>query len=305
MVALVWSDLDDEIIGGDLTAALAYATAAGGAVLTPVSPLGLRDRSAGTVSFTTSLGFGRKLERIRANPRVALAFHAREHGFARGQRFVLVQGTAAYDPEPDLDALQRRVGPASARFMGETPAGPFWDRWLRAYSVERVVVNILVERVLSWHDLGCAGEPTVVGTPRPHGDPPPQDPPKKGAGPRIDVARASRRASGLPHALAAYLSSDGFPIVAPVKIGAVDSSGAALEGPLPAGGRRAGLLAHRFEARLIGLEVRQYTGWLQDGIYAPHTESGFRAPANKTLLLLANGFMARRGLKQARAMSRA
>jgi hypothetical protein len=305
MVALVWSDLDDEIIGGDLTAALAYATPAGGAVLTPVSPIGLRDRSAGTVSFTTSLGFGRKLERISLNPRVALAFHAREHGFATGQRFALVQGTADYDPEPDLDTLQRRVGPASARFMGRTPTGPFWDRWLRAYSLERVVVNILVERVLSWHDLACAGEPTVVGTPRPHGDPPPQDPPKKGAGPRIDVARAAKRATGLPHALAAYLSSDGFPIVAPVKIGAVDSSGVALQGPLPAGGRRAGLLAHRFEARLIGLEVRQYTGWLQDGIYAPHTESGFRAPANKTLLLLANGFMARRGLKQARAMSRA
>jgi hypothetical protein len=54
MVARVWSDLDDEIIGGDLTAALAYATAAGGAVVTPVAPVGLRDRPAGTVGFTTS-----------------------------------------------------------------------------------------------------------------------------------------------------------------------------------------------------------------------------------------------------------
>jgi hypothetical protein len=305
MVALVWSDLDDEIIGGDLTAALAYATTAGGAVLTPVSPIGLRDRSTGTVSFTTSLGFGRKLERIRVNPRVALAFHAREHGFATGPRFVLVQGAADYDPEPDPDALQRRVGPASARFMGDTPRGPFWDRWLRAYSVERVLVTVRVERVLSWHDLACAGEPTVVGAPRPHGDPPSQDRPKKGTGPRIDVARAARRASGLPHALAAYLSGDGFPMVAPVKIRAADSAGVALEGPLPGGGRRAGLLAHGYEPQLIGLEMRQYTGWLQDGIYAPHTESGFRAPANKTLLLLANGFMARRGLKRARAMSRA
>jgi hypothetical protein len=123
-------------------------------------------------------------------------------------------------------------------------------------------------------------------------------------GPRIDVARAARRVSGLPHALVAYLSGDGFPAVAPVKIGASDSAGIALEGPLPGGGRRAGLLAHGYEAELIGLEVRQYTGWLQDGIYAPHTESGFRAPANKTILLLANGFMARRGLKRARALSR-
>ena len=28
--------------------------------------------------------------------------------------------------------------------------------------------------------------------------------------------------------------------------------------------------------------------------YAPHTESGFRAPANKTILLLGNGYMAKR-----------
>lgn len=89
----LWSDADDEIIGGDLTAALAYLTPAGGAVVTPVAPIDLRDREAGTVAFTTSLGFGRKLDRIKANPRVALADHAREHGFATAPRFVLVQGT--------------------------------------------------------------------------------------------------------------------------------------------------------------------------------------------------------------------
>ena len=56
-------------------------------------------------------------------------------------------------------------------------------------------------------------------------------------------------------------------------------------------------------AKLIGLATRQHTGWLEvDGgraIYAPQTEQGFKAPANKTVLLLANGFMARRGLKKA------
>jgi len=69
---------------------------------------------------------------------------------------------------------------------------------------------------------------------------------------------------------------------------------------LPRGGRRAGLLAHSYEPQLIGLEARQYTGWLDGGVYAPHTETGYRAPKNKTLLLLANGYMARRGLRQAR-----
>jgi hypothetical protein len=65
-------------------------TPAGGAVVTAVAPIGLRDREAGTVGFTTSLGFGRKLDRIKQTPRVALAYHAREHGFATEPRYGLV-----------------------------------------------------------------------------------------------------------------------------------------------------------------------------------------------------------------------
>jgi hypothetical protein len=301
----VWSEADDSIIGGDLTAALAYLTPAGGAVLTPVAPVGLRDRQAGTVSFTTSLGFGRKLDRIKQNPRVALAYHAREHGFASEQRFVLVQGTASYDAQPDRELLEATVGPASVRFMGPLRRGPFWDRWLQAYYADRVLVTVRVERVLSWPDLACGGEPALAGAPLGAGDPPSQPPPGKGTGPRVDVARTQGRLARLPHVLASYPGADGLPAIVPVRLGGEAlASGIQLRGPLAPGGRRAGLLAHRYEAQLIGLESRQYTGWLQDGVYAPHTESGFRAPANKTLLLLANGFMARRGLKRARALGR-
>src|SRR5438477_12718014 len=100
-----WPDTADEIITGDLTTAVAYVTPAGGAVVTPVAPLGLRDRDAGTVSFTTSLGFGRKLERIDSNPRVALAYHSRDLGFAQGDSYVLAQGTATYDAQPDPAVL--------------------------------------------------------------------------------------------------------------------------------------------------------------------------------------------------------
>src|SRR3954449_4306860 len=103
-----WPDEVDQVIAGDMTAALAYVTPAGGAVVTAVAPIGLRDRAQGTVGFTTSLGFGRKLERIKAEPRVALAYHAREHGIGDGanRRYVLVQGTATFDPNPDEDALE-------------------------------------------------------------------------------------------------------------------------------------------------------------------------------------------------------
>ena len=86
-----WSDEVDGILAGDLTAALAYVTPAGGAVVTAVAPVGLRDRSAGTVGFSTSLGLGRKLERIRQNPRIALAYHSRENGFSRSPRLVLAR----------------------------------------------------------------------------------------------------------------------------------------------------------------------------------------------------------------------
>jgi len=97
-----------------------------------------------------------------------------------------------------------------------------------------------------------------------------------------------------------YVGADGFPVVVPVKVGEVAEAGIRVSGAgMPAGGRRAGLMGHRYGKQLVGLEMRQHTGWLHDGVYAPHTESGFRAPANKTLLLLGNGYMARRGLKRA------
>jgi hypothetical protein len=300
----MWSDVDDQIIGGDLTAALAYLTPAGGAVPTPVAPIGQRDREARTVTFTTSLGFGRKLERIKRNPRVALAYHAREHGYATGSRFVLVQGSASYDPVPDRRALQA-LAPARERFLGSPHEGWFWNRWMSAYYADRVLVTVAVERVVSWPDVACAGEPTVVGSPLPGDQPAPQTPPKLGPGPRLDVQRMARRIARLAHVLVGYRGADGLPLVVPVRPVAVGRSGIALAGPLASGGRRAGLLAHSYRPKLIGLEVRQYTGWLQDGVYAPHTESGFRAPANRTLLLLANGFVARRGLRRARALGRA
>jgi hypothetical protein len=305
MPPVQWPDAIDEVIGGDLTAALAYVTPAGGAVVTAVAPIGLRDRDAGTVSFTTSLGFGRKLERIERDPRVALAYHAREHGHSRGSRFVLVQGSATVVKEPDPDYLEF-IGRQATPFMGPPRRGVFWDRWLSAYYSDRVPVHVTVHRIVSWPDLSCGGEPEVHGAPLADA-PPPQTPPAKGTGPRLDAERAGRAAAKLPHQLVAFRGGDGHPVVVPVHVDGADAGAVTLEaapGLLPAGGRRAGMLAHEYQEKLIGLAARQHTGWIEaDGtraLYAPHTGSAFRAPANKTLLLLGNGYLARRGLKQAR-----
>jgi pyridoxamine 5'-phosphate oxidase-like protein len=305
-MAITWADRADEAIAGDLTAAVAYVTPAGGAVVTAVSPIGLRDRDAGTVTFTTSLGFGKKLERIARNPRVALAYHAREHGFAESSDYVLVQGDAQASTEPSREYLENTLRPAASRFMGPPKEGRlFWDRWLREYYQDRVPVAVDVRRVTTWSTLDCTGAAEVQGEPAP-GEPPAQAEPRNGTGPRVDVERAARKLRGLDHLLLSYVGADGYPEIVPVTIEDAGAQGIRLSSKrsLPPGGRRAGLLGHSYRAKLIGLAARQHTGWLTVGaegaLYAPHTESGFRAPANKTLLLISNGLLAKIGLRRAR-----
>ncbi|MEA2373636.1 MAG: hypothetical protein QOD53_99 [Thermoleophilaceae bacterium] len=306
-MAVQWPDEVDRIIGGDMTAGLAYVTPAGGAVVTAVAPVGLRERERGTVGFTTSIGLPKKLERMLREPRISLTYHAREHGLTGEPGFVLVQGDATVTLDPDERFLREELGPRAERFMGPRREGPFWDRWLREYYADRVPVEVGVRRVLFWPQGDCRGEPRTGGEPLP-GAAPPQSEPKGGTGPRVDVERAARRAAKLPHRLLAFRGADGYPVQVPVEVGEAEAGGLALHAPpdlLPPGGRRAGLLAHGYGAKLTGLAARQFTGWLtvEDGsgraLYAPHTEQGFRAPRNKTLLLLANGLLAKRGLRKA------
>ena len=163
---------------------------------------------------------------------------------------------------------------------------------------------------MAWPDLRTEGAPLVVGSERPAEPPHPQRAPKNGTGPRVDAAGAGTRAKELPHRLIAYVDADGYPVILPFAVTGADSAGVSIASAagLPPGGRRAGVVAHRYNPKLIGLETRQHTGWLEvaDGSarYAPHTESGFKAPANKTLLLLGNGFLARRNLAKARKAGR-
>ena len=90
-----WPDLVEEIVAGDHAVALAYVTPARGVVIIPVSNFSMHDREKGTITVNSSIGAWKKLDRIRANPQVALAFHTREHASTNRPEYVLVQGRAS------------------------------------------------------------------------------------------------------------------------------------------------------------------------------------------------------------------
>src|SRR5436190_9599654 len=91
-----WSRDIHEVLAGDHAMMLAYVTPAKGVVLTPMGNFGgLHDREAGVVTANTSVGAWKKLERIAADPNVALAFHTRAHASHERPEYVLVQGRAS------------------------------------------------------------------------------------------------------------------------------------------------------------------------------------------------------------------
>ncbi|WP_446046156.1 hypothetical protein [Streptomyces olivaceus] len=302
---LTWPDAAREAFKGDLAVAVAYLTPAGGAVVTSVSPVGIADQAAGEVSFTTSLAFPKKLERILSNPRVSLAYHTRAHGFATHSHYVLAQGDASVDLRPSPQRLAQ-LKDASEPFLGRARRGKGWDWLLREYHQERAFVDIEVERIATWPDLAARGPVTVTGSSWPQA-PAEQQPPKGGTTPRADVAALARQIAALPHRLLAYQGADGYPVIVPVTVTGHDESGLRLTAPaelLPPGGRRAGFLAHAFRPQCVGLSMRTLTGWLtvtdEGALYAPHTSKGMAAPPHRTVATVASGLMAKHGLRRAR-----
>jgi len=304
-VTVTWDDYIDDIITGDAAVGFASVTPAGGVVIMPMAPLGLRDREAGTVTITTSLGLPKKLVRLRKNPSVALAYHAREHGFSSSPLYVVLQGTAMVDPEPDREWLES-ITPEWERFLGPRKTGVL-GRLMDIYYWERVAIRIQVRRVLV-HD-GTSAPPRVMGEDLPSSAPAPQSPPSGGTGPRVDTKKVTAHLDRLPHSLLGWVGADGLPMVARVRGLGDDQSGVRLtttDGVLPAGGRRAGLTSHSFQRHMVGQEQRVHTGWLEvDGdraIYAPHTKAGHALPGSSTLFAVGAGVGMRPGYKKAKEL---
>ena len=302
-----WPSTVDQILDRDHVAMLGYVTPARGVVLLPLTNFGIRDRKAGTVTVNSSVGMWKKLEAIRRNPRVALAFHTREHALEDRPEYVLVQGPAAFlPPVPDYPTSILENWERVERWRD---LSPLWKWWLRVYAL-RVPIEITVERLIVWPDLACRGAPEVTGRHLPPEPPKSQQPTARGTSPRINHLRAATRATRLPYVLLGWVGADGFPVMVPVRIAGTEERGIVLdvaEGLVPPGGRRAGLTAHWFSRGVVGQDQRKYTGWheAESGgrrvVYAPHTKAGYRFPASTLLYRLMAGLATRWGLRGARA----
>jgi hypothetical protein len=84
-----WSDDADDVIRGDLTAAAAYLTPAGGAVVTAVAPCGIGQRDTGADRPLRQPGiadqYGHRRERA-GTVRPGVVGQAHEHERARARR---------------------------------------------------------------------------------------------------------------------------------------------------------------------------------------------------------------------------
>jgi hypothetical protein len=303
-----WPDTIDQVIGGDQAVVMAHVTPARGVVLTPLTNFGIRDQEAGRATpLNSSVGMWKKLRRLQENPRLAVAYHTREHAFTDRPEYVLLQGTASVSALDDRGWLERNRENWE-RFAGPRNVGPLWERWLRVYHW-RVGIEIDVERLIVWPDLACRGPAQVYGAPLPDKSPPSQGTPNGGTAPRINHRRAARRAARLPNKLLGWVGADGLPMVIPVSIGGTDDSGILLDAPdgwVPGGGRRAGFVSHTFARYTYGQNQRKHTGWLeadptaQRVVYSPLTQHGYHLPWSRTVYRLGAGFVTRRGYREGR-----
>lgn len=277
----MWPPRVVETLGGDLVVALASRTPAGGVVITPVSPLGTYDPAQETVTITTSLAFPRKLRRMARDDRVALLYHAREHGYARSPHLVLVQGRADFPDAPDgfwTPEVEERWN----KFLVPRKTGLVWD-WLgHEYYDLRIPVTVHVHRMVVWSQPDASDQPTVIGPPLSGRTPADQSPPSGGTDSRVDLVRFQRRLQRSRHTLMAHVDADGYPMMTPGHL-TIDGEVLAVTGVrLPQGERRAGILGHWFGKRGKGQGQAAFTGWLEargdHGTYAAHTATGYAMP---------------------------
>lgn len=176
------------------------------------------------IEVTTGVGYPKKAEDARRNPRVAMLFSdPTGSGIESGIR-VLVQGTAEID-DADLGANRERYRRESAQKLPATVEmlPPKFIEGLFAWYFERLYIRVRPERVFVWADSDPGTEPRLLDSHLEevrsgHVEEPVQPPaPPQSSRPVWDV-RIDELGQRHPTAALTWVAPDGFPLAVRVPV---------------------------------------------------------------------------------------
>ena len=221
-------------------------------IVWPVTPY--YSDGAGSIDVTTGLGYPKKADDARRNPRVALLFSDPTGSGIESGIQVLVQGTPEVD-ERDLEANAERYFRESGEKLPATKKmhPPALMRAPLRWYYTRIYVHVRPERVFVWPDGDLGQAPDVHDAHLEevrsgHIEEPPQPPAEPtGEPPRWD-ARIDELGERHPTAVLSWLAPDGFPLSARMPVELDRQRRRIVLGAEPAGlpltAGRASLVAH-------------------------------------------------------------
>jgi hypothetical protein len=254
-----------------------------------------------TIDVTTGVGYPKKAEDARHNPRVALLFSDPTGSGVESGVQVLVQGFARIDDE-DLAANRERYRRES---LEKLPAAkdmlpPKFVEGLMGWYFERLYVLVRPERVFVWPDGDLGREPELHDAHLEevrsgHSEEPEQERAPAAGGTIAWDGRIAELGRRHPTAVLAWVSPDGFPLAARVPV-SVDEASRRIEieaepAGLPLLEGRACLTAHAHGPRFEWQENFQVRGDLvrENGSWrlVPHKLiGGFELPEESELARL-------------------
>ena len=272
-------------------------------IIWPVTPY--YSQGAPTIDVTTGIGYPKKADDAKRNPRVALLFSDPTGSGIDSGIQVLVQGTADVD-ESDLDANRERYRREAVAKLPATKEmlPPRWLEGLFSWYFERIYVKTRPERVFVWPGGDIASEPEVfdahleeVRSGHTEEPPEPHEPAAGGAtawDARIEELGVRHRTAVL-----SWVAPDGFPLAVRIPVSVDRDQRRIRLGAQPAGlplaEGRACLVAHAHAPQFTWQENFQVRGDLvrdDDGLaLLPHKlVGGFELPKESRIAGLRRNF---------------
>jgi hypothetical protein len=182
----------------------------------PVTPY--YSQGASSIDVTTGIGYPKKAEDARRNPRVALLFSDPTGSGLEGDPQVLVQGTADVDAH-DLEANRKRYWRESQeKLPGARDAHPpKLIRGLFGFYYNRIYIKVRPERVFVWEDGDVARDPAVHDAHMEevrsgHSEEPTEAHEPKAGGPVAWDERMNELGGRYRTAVLSWVGPDGFPL---------------------------------------------------------------------------------------------